>query len=203
MKVPPVKPLLIRDLGVRLVDWRDAPVEDLKAARELLWQVILGRVLRTQRPQTSLCAPEDGHNDPRLGHINFVVYEGREVRGLFGLYNMRIERSAPLKDEYSAMPMPGVQEIAGLGLGQSWAAIMRHFLAKDLEFQSGRVLDLVQWDFPEGKDRRWTLDDFSAPIIAAIQGDGDLKETVTDSDGSYPKRVRRKGTFGADAEPLR
>ncbi len=144
---------------------------------------------------------DDADCDPRLTQINFVVRDAQGTRGLFNLYNVRVERDDARGIVASAMAMPGCFPAEGSTLRATWSAIMRWILENDFRV-GGRTVDFIEWRFPQRRNQRWTMSEAEAVQVgvdntpAAVPSRGikvadlDGHDFVEDENG-VPIRTRR------------
>lgn len=164
--------------------------EYLKAAAESKSKLSYDEWFASQDP-----VRDDADCDPRLGTSTFVVYEKREVRGTFVLYNVELLRdeSSPQRRVVGAMAMPACMPLARASIEDTWALIMKTVLVQDLLGDDGTAVDVKEWRFPQRKDHRWqgngkSLSGLNADRLVAKVAEGmDLN-----FEGSVPVKVRRR-----------
>lgn len=130
---------------------------------------------------------DEADADPRLGHRSLIVFEDREVSGMFILYNVRLSGTDPL--EASAMAMPGCRPAGGLRLTQTWAAIMRWLLEENAPLADGREFDLTEWRLPGRNGHRWDQGAEGVEILGELS---DHEMIVEDRPCAIRKRRARQ-----------
>ena len=137
---------------------------------------------------------DDSMCDPRLSLKTLVAMDAnRLVHGIFTLYNIEIEQLTPTQTVASAMPMPGVRAPRGSTLRATWSSIMRTILAEDLHFGPLRVLDIIEWRFPQRIGHQWK----EAQPVSGMSGDLVVQDVsigndLTKTPDDVPEKIRRR-----------
>lgn len=144
---------------------------------------------------------QDGHTyeydherDPRLPKIDLVALDGIEVVGQMPLMNIVTERAEPGRLTAVVQGTPGIKPPDGWRRPRLWARVYRYLLETDLEFIGGRLLDIIEFrwpqDLPPYRFRPQPWNDLGAMFDRVREGDFD--ETRADADAEAVRRIRRR-----------
>ena len=198
--IGPIESFDIPSLEARVSDFRVAPGQDIKDSKWIFWESLQGAILNKERPDVSLCSPNDPGYDVDLQNISFVVYQKANddlvVSGLFNLYNIKQELVTDDLIEVSAMIAPWAGQMNGLNIGKTIACLMKCLLEINLPIIGGsQALDIVQWDFPFVKGQRWSRSANCDTAIQQMADDDTILRYELDAlepTGDFPKDIRRK-----------
>lgn len=128
----------------------------------------------------------DSDMDPLKPFMLLSVFLDGEPRGKFTIINMDLEIDNPAMVEGSGYGIYlSDADTIGEMLRES-AFFMREFLDRDIRMEDGRILDIVQWNFPT--DLPWLEDDDPAGVIAktilgGIREAGTAETRIDGTDG--------------------
>lgn len=135
---------------------------------------------------------DDSQCDPRLGTISLVVFQRRGPVGLINLYNIKTESNTSRKQTISAMMMPSLDTSRGKQQPEDVRVLLKGLLEKDLTFESGKILDIIEWRFPTRRSHTWTINDQVWSPVQDLVDDGHSGEFKLREGKPIPKSVRRR-----------
>ncbi len=136
--------------------------------------------------------------NPRLAVLQLVVIEKmgvQEILGYFTLYNIKVEVEDAGGFQINAMVVPGMNTLGPRTLETMWTQIMRRMMQFDMVTVDGRIIDLIEWQFPDRVTQNWGGQEvlgsgFSANRVVDLVAVGQDLTKI----GDIPLKVRRKPT---------
>ncbi len=136
--------------------------------------------------------------NPRLSILQLVVLErlgAQEILGYFTLYNIKVETEDAAGFTINAMVVPGMNPLGPQTLETMWTQIMRRMMQFDMTTEDGRIIDLIEWQFPDRGTQNWGGQEvlgsgFSANRVVDLVAVGQDLTKI----GDIPLKVRRKPT---------
>ncbi len=200
-KLPPVQSFVVpTSPNLTFRDLRSTPREDQRSITERLASMTLALMDETAR-KPRLCEPrilsvnprvdEGPFTDTDLPVLDFGVYDGRELIGAFGMYDIEIES----EDGKTTATSKACPSIPLRGWSANMRVIMRHIVENDITFEGGRVLDIVGWNFPEQSSQQWKdrgSDENSLHIDDIFVDLEDAGHPIERRPDGLPLKVRRR-----------
>jgi hypothetical protein len=135
--------------------------------------------------------------DPRLPQAHLAIFE-IETGGIVGqmpLMNIQIEHDEVGGMSARCQGTPGVKPGPGLSRAETWSIIYNFILENDVTFVDGRVLDIVEWVYPQDLEGfRFKAEDWNdlEEVFDGVRSHGHQEERST-IDPDAVRSFRRAG----------